>query len=324
MLNKSNTCIFFLMFIFLILIKTENISAKTKHNNIRDTLIYVDERENICFFSNGKYYPFSLTKRPYGYFTPIYKDIEYGFYDKEKDRDKFRFSYTPKNKVVRVTSDSYKYIKEIDTLYNYFSRPRKSEKILDTFNLSRELEYSYLLREINHTPLIKNDNDEELRMIYVGEYDGFVRELYLMRVEFYDESAKIFFTKIDTEIAQDINVVKTDTAWLKGRDLKELREKMNKIDFNKINDLENDNCPDFFYYGGRKFEYLLEYKNKDSYNYTILCDCSSYYAGYPYFNPKNKELRYDLLLLQTMFIKFYRSYFRTPLWQRLWNRMFED
>jgi len=206
MLKKINICIIFLMFVFLILIKTETISAKTKHNNITGTLIYVDERINICFFSNGKYYPFSLTKRPYGYFCAIHKDIEYGFYDKEKDRNKIRFFYTPRNKVVRVLFDSYKYIKETDTLYSYFSGCGKNKyrdlyylnndkKILDTFSLSRELEYSYLLRETDHLPLLETGNDEELRIIYVSEYDGFVRELHLMRVKFYNDSVKIFFHK---------------------------------------------------------------------------------------------------------------------------------
>jgi len=98
---------------------------------------------------------------------------------------------------------------------------------------------------------------------------------------------------------------------------------MDEIDFTKVNDLRNDNCPDFFYYGGRRYEYLLEYKNNNSYSYAILCDvCPS--IGYPYFHPQEGDLRFDLLRLQGTLQSFYRFryYFRAPWWKRLWESIF--
>ncbi len=285
-------------------------------SNITDTIYYTINRKNVYFYSNGKYHPFSLKIRPYGYF--IFSDIKFGFSHKEDEGDYiYEFGFDPPpNALIISNGRIYNYIEEIDTIYSYFSRHINNSQEVDTFYLAKELEYSYLLRKINHKPLLKTGNNKELRIIYANKCGMYAEELHLMRVMFRGDSAKIFFSKINTEKAQNIEITDIDSAWLSKRNLETLRERMSNVDFKNINHLNNNHCPELYRHGVRRFEYLIEYNYDNNYYFAILCD----HWGNIYH--EKKELRTDLLELKSIFHILHRIYFRTPWWKRLWESIF--
>ncbi len=334
MCNKFYKLNLFIVLVFLIVvISSEDLKCNNNYINTDtvfylydgkpgddvDTITSIIERRNIYFYSKGLYYPFSLKIRGIGYF--ILGDIKYGFVDKDDEGDYiFEFGFhPPPNTVIKCYGRTYDYIEEIDTIYSFFSKRDTGKKnliwnkqIRDTFKLSKELEYSFLLKETNNVPLQKTIYDEELRIIFPDETSMYFEKVHIMNVRFHSDSAQIFFSKINTGSAQNIEVIKTDSAWLNKFELMFLRERINNIDFSKISHLDNARCDG---YNLRRHEYLVEYKKNGNYNYTVLCD------SWGNIYPEEVELRTELLELKSLFYRFRKQHFHTPWYKRLWNRI---
>lgn len=312
----------FLRYLFIIIcfspFMSDEIMAFTNNNNKKDTIVCSVIRQNILFVTDGKYHPFSVQLKNYGYFEPLlFNDIKYGFY-KDTDSQRNGLYINPciskPNTILFVPGDDIYINKiEIDTIYNYFTGIKKNtyfdreNSILDTFLLSRELEYSFLLKKIGDEPLIKEGNHEQLRIIYVKKYRYFVKEMHSVRIEIKDESARIFLSKIDTENSQDFKIMHKDDAILKRLDLSRLRRAINDIDFQNLSLSDDNYCCESDYSSYRKYVFLIEYTFNNEYYYTILCA--------PFSMLLEENIR-DVHQLSALMINFSRRYFRRPFFKR--------
>ncbi len=272
------------LFLVCYFIPNAKSSVTEFYQNKGDTVICSVIRKNIMFFSDGQFHPFSIQLKNYGYFEPLYfyLDIKYGFYEPVDSLWK-RVYYDPclaESNQVLISSgkDIYIDIDKTDTLISYFSGNRKVERkegdyklLTDTVKLSRELEYSYLLREIGKEPLWMREDGEELRVVFVHKHHSFVRKKRLMHVIFTPETAKLHFTEIDTESSQHIHIVRNEFSNLRTPDREELESRIKNTDFYAVQSLNYD-YNDLYFDGYRPYEFLIEYKKEDAYYYAIMFD----------------------------------------------------
>ena len=298
-----------IIIVLLTLGKTKKADCQIKGLDTLDVYEYCIEIKRIVYFSEDSYFPFTVSLRPFGYFSV--NDIKYGHNDKQSE---FEILWMPEEKEKSfIKGPKFTFEEDvIDTVYNFFQVNtfenciKKSNEQNDSItfftmlensiDLRKTLEYSFLLTRAKVPVLSAINNNQVLRIAYpVGSYP-FIEEFNIVRINIMDDSAKIFLTSIDVRNLQQIVSLKSDSAWLMKRDIKQLKKRIALI---------NPNVKTNFCLGNNSIynDCLVEYKNEINCfnivltNFNLLkLNCS-------------KEVTDKFLGIENMLISFKRKYF---------------
>jgi len=116
----------------------------------------------------------------------------------------------------------------IDTINNYFPvRQTKNNQDL-LINISDELGYSYILRQVGETDRI-NLEDNIIRVLYPCEELNYCTLYHVFTIRFFADSAKLYIHTGRTVDFGGIQLIQGDSCLLKKRDIESIMKQMTTV-----------------------------------------------------------------------------------------------
>lgn len=238
---------------------------------------------NYSFLFNGKNYSFHIQKGPYDYFgirRDYYKkNDELLFFRSPEESNKELYSINEVNEVETLisffplisTEDKFDSINNfLMNEYGILPMYPKIDTLYDVFN---EFKYSYLLKNLKEPILYKLNNMKILRIVYSNEERILNKSYRSIRLNFENDSSKIFFSRIEFKGNEFILSEKFEKL-VGSRDIISVNKILDKIHFSEEGvDCMCDND-----------EFLIEFLDGQDYYLLLRCD---FHSARKYINRKS-------------------------------------
>jgi hypothetical protein len=167
----------------------------------------------------------------------------------------------------------YNFIEGIDTIQSFrryninyadsgkIIRTNRKNCIIESFedNLLKDVRFSYILDKLDKTILNDSSHQDVLQLIYPFKNNSYK----ILKIEFKDESAKLFNKLGASNDLKGIQIIESDSVKLYKSDIKRIKKKLCKIDA-----CDETECI------GNKNLWLFEYKKNNNYKrYIFSFDC---------------------------------------------------
>lgn len=282
------------IFFFLLLVSV--IQSQTHQKDYKNRKYNYNLVKKIYFYSNGNYYPLTIIISPYGYwFTgEIYlghkasaiiqrsgnifgwglSKVKIGnkyYSDMVETSNNYIYDTVPIDTISSVFKN-IKCISNIPKLPLTFSAKDNLINITDSNSyelLVREFKYSYLLKNIE----LPKDSCEIIRFTYpLNVYYPYKISFAVVALKIWPDKIEMISNSLNTVNLLDIKLEKHGGVLLKKKDYKRLKKRISKTPFNTDIDCEACSLPDY-----KDFDFVIEYKNNESYYSYFLCESMLFY-----------------------------------------------
>jgi hypothetical protein len=218
--------------------------------------------DNVVHYSKVKFhfydsiFPYTLFLEPNGnfYFYQGFVDRPDVSRDRITNRGIYRDVFSPKSNSIENIPNFFPRLLCYDSAFP----DNTGRKIIYYTPLVFELRYSYLLHNFHEQSLFFSKDQEAIRMISDGGGESYLSLLrcFSIMVRFENEEATLFCSVGGPDSLGSFKTLTKDSCKLKKHDIKHLKKKLSKIDF----DHEKD-----FRLADMDMKKILEYRNGQNY-----------------------------------------------------------
>jgi hypothetical protein len=190
--------------------------------NIENALS-VSEFQKILFVTPDSVLKFTRFINSNGEFS-FRKD----FVDSTYSNDMTMINIGKRNKTENIKFN-YVYIPRIDTINCYFPIKDIKYNIDSLINIYDEVESSYVLKQFVE-PIILNSSHKTIRVLYTCNDYNFCNKYFMSKIEFIKDSVKLYSITGQSVDSKGIQIIHTDSCWLKKKHVRLLMKRLNNIE----------------------------------------------------------------------------------------------